>query len=312
MVRSKWSRIRGVLGVMLASVVLLCGCVDQRGPSSRQESAQRSEASGESGQASPRLIAASPAIVDMMDRLDLPLIAVCKTSSELPQRYRELPRIGMPMNPDIEMIRSLNPDQVFSPDSLENDLRKKYEAAKVGYTFLNLRSVEGLYDAIAELGRRYGRTDRAETLISEHQAFMEAFRTRNAQKRKPKVLILMGLPGAYIIATAHSYIGNLVKLAGGENVYTDDQKAFLTPNTEDIKSKEPDIILRAAHAMPDDVKAMFAKEFKENQIWRHFDAVRAGRVYDLDPDRFNMSARFNYREALTDLEKLFYGALSQR
>ena len=61
----------------------------------------------------------------------------------------------------------------------------------------------------------------------------------------------MGLPGSYIIATENSYVGSLVALAGGENVYTDTDQEFLTVNTEDMKTKEPDIILRAAHALPD-------------------------------------------------------------
>ena len=34
-----------------------------------------------------------------------------------------------------------------------------------------------------------------------------------------KFTILMGLPGSYIIATENSYVGSLVELAGGENVY---------------------------------------------------------------------------------------------
>ena len=47
--------------------------------------------------------------------------------------------------------------------------------------------------------------------------------------------------------------GSLVELAGGENVYSDTDQEFLTVNTEDMKTKEPDIILRAAHALPDQV-----------------------------------------------------------
>lgn len=55
----------------------------------------------------------------------------------------------------------------------------------------------------------------------------------------------------------------------------------MTVNTEDMKTKEPDIILRAAHALPDQVVEMFNKDFAENDIWKHFDAVKNGRVYDL-------------------------------
>ena len=116
----------------------------------------------------------------------------------------------------------------------------------------------------------------------------------------------MGLPGSYIIATPNSYVGNLVELAGGENVYADSTEEFLTVNTEDMKTKEPDVILRAAHALPDQVIEMFDEDFKTNDIWQHFEAVKAGRVYDLSYDKFGMSATFAYPEALEELEPLLY------
>ena len=47
-------------------------------------------------------------------------------------------------------------------------------------------------------------------------------------------------------------MGSLGKLAGGTNVYGDgDGQEFLFANSEDMISKEPDVILRAAHGLPD-------------------------------------------------------------
>ena len=97
-----------------------------------------------------------------------------------------------------------------------------------------------------------------------------------------------------------------VELAGGENVYSDTDQEFLTVNTEDIKTKEPDIILRAAHALPDQVVEMFNKDFAENDIWQHFDAVKNGRVYDLTYEYFGMSATFKYPQALEELQPILY------
>lgn len=37
-----------------------------------------------------------------------------------------------------------------------------------------------------------------------------------------------------------------------------------------MKKKEPDVILRAAHALPDQVVKMFKKDFEINDIWKHF------------------------------------------
>ena len=83
---------------------------------------------------------------------------------------------------------------------------------------------------------------------------MEEYRSASEGRESPRVLVLMGLPGSYIVATESSYVGSLVKLAGGMNIYGDgDGQEFLVANTEDMKEKDPDIILRAAHALPDDV-----------------------------------------------------------
>lgn len=117
----------------------------------------------------------------------------------------------------------------------------------------------------------------------------------------------MGLPGSYVVATESSYVGNLVKLAGGTNVYGDgDGQDFVNVNTEDMLAKEPDIILRTSHAMPEQVAAMFAEEFETNDIWKHFEAVQNGKVYDLDNEKCGMSATFRYKEAVEEIRGFLY------
>ena len=217
-------------------------------------------------------------------------------------------KVGMAMNPDLEILKSLNPDYVLSPNSLQSDLQPKYASIGVNSLFLNLKSVEGMYASISDLGKKFNREKQADALVKEFNDFMDDYRDKNAGKESPKVLVLMGLPGSYIVATDNSYVGSLVKLAGGTNVYGDGGgDEFLNANTEDMQTKDPDIILRAAHALPDEVKQMFADEFEQNDIWKHFRAVQNGKVYDLNSSLFNMSANFKYPQALEELEPMLYG-----
>ena len=279
--------------------MLLClsACVDQH-PEEKSEPVNEN----------PRLIATSSAIAQICAKLNLDLVGVCQTSSALPQQYQDLETVGMPMSPDLEKLKSLNPDYILSPSTLQNDLQPKYAGIGEAALFLNLKSVDGMYASIKALGDKFNRQAEAEALLSEFDAFMTEFKKAAEGKENPTVLVLMGLPGSYIVATEASYVGSLVALAGGINVYGDGGgEEFLTANTEDMKLKEPDIILRAAHAMPDEVKDMFNKEFSENDIWKHFRAVENGRVYDLDPALFNMSANFSYPEALSVLQEMLYG-----
>ena len=119
----------------------------------------------------------------------------------------------------------------------------------------------------------------------------------------------MGVPGSYLVATENSYIGDLVKRAGGKNVITGEDVEFLASNTEYLQKSNPDIILRAAHGMPEEVVEMFDKEFKENDIWKHFNAVKNDRVYDLEELRFGTTGNLAATEALDELLEMLYPEL---
>ncbi|HEQ8329357.1 TPA: heme ABC transporter substrate-binding protein IsdE [Streptococcus pyogenes] len=281
-------------GIGLALMAFfLVACVNQH-PKTAKETEQQ------------RIVATSVAVVDICDRLNLDLVGVCDSKLyTLPKRYDAVKRVGLPMNPDIELIASLKPTWILSPNSLQEDLEPKYQKLDTEYGFLNLRSVEGMYQSIDDLGNLFQRQQEAKELRQQYQDYYRAFQAKRKGKKKPKVLILMGLPGSYLVATNQSYVGNLLDLAGGENVYQSDEKEFLSVNPEDMLAKEPDLILRTAHAIPDKVKVLFDKEFAENDIWKHFTAVKEGKVYDLDNTLFGMSAKLNYPEALDTLTQLF-------
>ena len=293
-------KLKKILSLVLAGVMALSvtGCVNQH-PEETSSTNESSEI---------RLVATSPAVAQICNRLNLDLVGICQSTSDLPERYDGVTTVGMAMNPDLEIIKSLDPDYILSPATLQNDLQPKYASIGVSSLFLNLKSVEGMYASIEGLGEKFGREEEAAVMLEEFDSFMTEFAEKNAGKESPKVLVLMGLPGSYIIATDNSYVGSLVKLAGGTNVYGDgDGQEFLFANTEDMKTKEPDVILRAAHGLPEEARKMFAEEFSTNDIWQHFKAVQEGRVYDLDSNLFNMSANFSYEEALKALQPMLYG-----
>ncbi len=271
------------------------------------EIAEAAETTYQGKETPERIVATSMATVYIMEKLDLGLVGVPESTVDmLPERYAGVEKIGAPMQPDQEVLADLQPDWVLSPVSLVSDLKPIYEKLNLNYGFINLNNVPGMYRSIQDLGERFNRRAEATALLSEYDHFMSAYRQKHPQGSGKKVLILMGLPGSYVVATDHSYVGSLIKLAGGENVYTDPSQPFLNVNVEDMLKKDPDIILRTAHALPDDVMAMFRDEFNKNPNWKHFRAVQKGCVYDLNHERFGMSAKFNYPEALADLEEILY------
>lgn len=282
----------------------LAGCVDQHpdGDGSEEDLEKRAR------EGSLRLVATSPATVEICDRLELDLVGVSSSvRTPLPDRYADVEQVGTAMAPDLEILKKIDPDYVLSPNSLQSDLQPKYAGAHLRSIFLNLRSVEGMFLSLQQLGEKFFRHDQAQAQLDEYHAFMDSYNAEVEGKERPRCLVLMGLPGSYLVATEQSYAGNIVKLAGGDNVYAGETDQFLNVNTEDMMSRDADVILRAAHALPDQVSEMFAKDFRENDIWSHFTAVQQGRVYDLPYEYVGMSADFSYQDALEAVRPMLFG-----
>ena len=139
-------KLKKILSLVLAGVMALSvtGCVNQHPEETGSTNAN------ESGEV--RLVATSPAVAQICNRLNLDLVGICESSSELPERYDGVTTVGLAMNPDLEIIKSLDPDYILSPSTLQNDLQPKYASIGVNSLFLNLKSVEGMYASIEDLG----------------------------------------------------------------------------------------------------------------------------------------------------------------
>jgi len=291
----------------LMTVFLIAGCSSGSDQANNEASTEKVEVSTDTtAKSENRIIAGTVVIAEILDKLELDAIAVPTTEKKLAERFKGLPTIGNAMEPDMEIVKSLNPTDVLSVSTLEYDLQDKFEQLKIPVHFFNFQSVDAMMAEIKTLGERYDRTVQADQLVSGLQKNIDAVQTVAANKEGPRVLILLGIPGSYLVATENSYAGDLVKRAGGINVMEGQEAEYLSSNTEYLHNSNPDIILRLSHGMPDEVVKMFDEEFKTNDIWKHFEAVKNGKVYDLEEELFGTTASLQVPQALGQLMEIFY------
>lgn len=256
--------------------------------------------------AEDQVISTTVALVEIMDELELDLVGVPTTYKELPDRYSNAKEVGMAMEPDMEIIRSLKPTDVLSVSTLKSDLEDSFTRSDTPVTFVDLESVDGMYDSILNLGEKYDRIKQAERIVNDFKEKLTETQEEIKNKESPIVLILLGVPGSYLVATENSYVGDLVKRVGGENAIQGETVEFISSNTENLQQANADIILRMSHGMPEAVVEMFDKDFAENDIWKHFKAVQNNRVYDLEETRFGTTANLAAPEALEELAGMLY------
>ncbi len=279
--------------ILLMSIV---GCSSPKKESAKQVKSESKE----------RVVATTVAVTEIMDALEVDLVGVPTSSKTLPKRYKGLPEVGNPMSPDMEKVKSLKPSEVLSVTTLEYELKPVFDGVGMKANFLDLTSLKNMQSSISHLGKKYGREKQAEAVVTKLDKKVASIQKEVKGKKEPTVLILLGVPGSYLVATEHSYIGDLVKQLGGKNIVQGEQVEYLASNTEYLKKADPDIILRAAHGMPDEVVKMFDKEFKTNDIWKHFAAVKNNRVYDLEERLFGTTGNLAAIEALDELKKMMY------
>lgn len=294
----------GLIAGMSACLLGGCASAAQNAPESSQKTAEEKKELS--------IACTSAAICQILDALGYEnVVGVPETSGNLPERYQNAETIGGAMSPDLEIIKSISPDLVLSPQTLENSLGESYQAAGITSAFLDLSSVEGMYQAIESLGELLGCEESADRLNKDYEKFMEEYREQVDEEQE--ILLLMAFPdGFYLIATENSYVGNLVKLAGGKNVYGSDYKGdengFVNINPEDMIQKDPDRIMVFAHYAEEEAFAYMEKEFAEDSTWQYYDAVKEGKITYLPSKYFGMSANLSWTDALDYLAPVFQGS----
>ncbi|HDF7534917.1 TPA: heme ABC transporter substrate-binding protein IsdE [Staphylococcus aureus] len=287
-------RIIKYLTILVISVVILTSC--------QSSSSQESTKSGEF-----RIVPTTVALTMTLDKLDLPIVGKPTSYKTLPNRYKDVPEIGQPMEPNVEAVKKLKPTHVLSVSTIKDEMQPFYKQLNMKGYFYDFDSLKGMQKSITQLGDQFNRKAQAKELNDHLNSVKQKIENKAAkQKKHPKVLILMGVPGSYLVATDKSYIGDLVKIAGGENVIKVKDRLYISSNTENLLNINPDIILRLPHGMPEEVKKMFQKEFKQNDIWKHFKAVKNNHVYDLEEVPFGITANVDADKAMTQLYDLFY------
>lgn len=288
-------------GITLSLIFLLgfgvIGCSNNSGESNESLKKENGE---------DIVVATSVAATEILDKLGIKVSGVPTTSYDLPESTKEAVKVGNPMNPDLEIIRSLNPDVVISVDTLGEDYKKLFTDNNIPSQFIDLTTLEGLKTSISTLGERFNKTEKTNEILNELKVKEDEFSNLSKEEKKD-VLLVFAAPGSMMIATPSSYIGNLVEKVGANNIVKDDKKPFVSYSNEEIVKLNPDMVLVMTHGMPEQAKKMAEEKFVSDPAWSRIKAIKEGKVYYLENGYFGMSANLKVIESLDKLGEIIYG-----
>ena len=300
-------KIKRLIALSLCATTLLVGCGSKASP--KEENNNDAAVEEKKEITDKKVIAGTAMSAELLDLIDVDAIGVLSTKKKLPERFKDLPEIGSPMKPDLEKVVSLNPDLYISDGNLKGNIEELFKEKNINTLFLDNNSYEDVIKNIEYLGEYFGVEEKTKELVSKMNKEEGRILDSVKGKESPKVLVIFGTTESFMLATNHSYVGNLVEKLGGKNVTDelskDNPAPYVPFSLETVADLNPDIILRLTHMDPEASKKAFEEEFSKG-LWVNLDAVKNNKVYDLDPEYFGVSANIRAVEALETMSEILY------
>lgn len=258
-----------------------------------------------------KIVSSTVAATQVMDKLDLDLVGIPTTKSTLPERYNGITEIGQSFAPNFETVVSLSPDLVVFDGTFKDKVSEQVSQYNLNSFYFDTTSFTNFKDSIVELGKVTEREDEADALVNTLQQYVDKVLEKSSKDKSDlKVAIIFGSSESFMLATDTSYIGDLLNTINVDNI-TDAiegvDSGYINFSLEQIVKDNPDYILRFSHGDTDAAKKAFDDEFTSNPAWQALDAVKNGKVYDLDPTIFGVTANLKVTEAIEELGNILYG-----
>lgn len=259
----------------------------------------------EAGQVPQRIVSLAPAITEILYAVGAGERVVGVTNyCDYPQEARKLDKIGDFVRPDFEKIVALKPDLVIATrDGNPREAVEKIQSLGIATLVINSKSFRETLEAITVIGHAVGRLEEARNLSAELKKQWNAIGEKHKEGSRPSVLLLVGVNP--LVASGKGSLGDdLVRQAGGANIFADSEKAYAQTDYEAIISLAPDVILQSA------MGSETSEQVRERwDRWSSIPAVKSGRVHVLNPDLINRPGPRTI-EALRLIEKAIHGEKS--
>lgn len=184
--------------------------------------------------------------------------------------------LSHPSGPNLEQLATLNPDTVFSGPSW----RKGHVAMRqLGITvrMADPTRIGNVGASVQRIGRMVGRTASARKLAAGVNRQIR--RARSNIRKRPSVLLLLGVGRTSYAFLPNSWGGDLVRKAGG-NLLTQglSGNGYARISDELVVQRNPDVIIAVPHANASDIPAI-VEHMSNNPAWQSTRAVRNNRLY---------------------------------
>ena len=175
----------------------------------------------------------------------------------------------------IETIMSFKPDLVYLTEGMHNFLISTLESNGIAYYVSKGESIASVEKEILEVGKITGHEKEAAKVVDDMEKKLK--KAAGAAKKDGPIKVYWEVWNApYMSAGSTSFINDVIKAAGGENIFADLSDAYPMVSEETIIAREPAVILIPAST------GLESSAVGLRNGWADIPAVKGGRVFVVD------------------------------
>jgi len=256
-----------------------------------------------------RIVTTSPSAIELLYAAGGTAIGRSTTATGVPDA-ETITDIGGAYNPNFEAILQLMPDLVIADASAQPQLAGAFETQLAGVptVYVGATRYADIPASIRLLGQIVNTEDVAEAAAADAEAVADEVAQQVAGEAPVSTLIVVaGRDGSLSVALPDSFIGDLVRIAGGANVAADVPQSgqvpgFAVVSPETIVQTNPDVILVIVPGQTGGVSIgqMISGMFPS------LTAVQNGKVYEVDLETFLQNPGPRAIQGLRDLATLLH------
>lgn len=212
---------------------------------------------------------------------------------DYPEEASRRPRVGTFLMPSVEKILALRPDLVLV-DAVQKEVATALQHAGARVRAVPMNDLNDVRASLVTVGEALG-DRREQALVLRGRLDQELLLLRMLVGRRPprRVLFVVdrqlgGLRGL-VVAGPGSYLDELLRMAGGENVVSDLKLRYAKIAAETISERRPEVILDAVHIASGPGQSEAAARANARADWKvlgEVPAVQKGAVHVLSGREF--------------------------
>jgi iron complex transport system substrate-binding protein len=232
-----------------------------------------------------RIISMAPSITEMLFSIGLgDRIVGVTTYADYPKAATQKTKIGSVTEPNIEKIISLKPDLVLAAGINKKPTIKKLKKLGIKVGGFSPGTIKATVDVISKVGRLTGLDQNARQIAASMSVkvneIKELVNSKLADDSRPKVFFEIW-SDPLITAGKGTFVNDLIRIAGGENIGAKAQGSWPQYNMETLLIKNPDVYITTPHSAPSKVTV---KSLRNRENYESINAIKNNRVSVINQD----------------------------